>query len=74
MKNALIIFLVAVIILLLVVKTFSGFSPSPSSMASVDDVKLMLKSGTPPINVIVNLIKSGVPSDQAEQMVAQAST
>ena len=70
MKNALIIFLIAVIIFLLVARTFSGFSPSPS----LDDVKLMLKSGTPPINVIVQLIKSGVPSDQAEQMVAQAST
>ena len=73
MKNALIIFLIAVIILLLVAKTYSGFSPSPASV-SVDDVKIMLKAGTPPINVIVNLIKSGVPSDQAEQMVAQAST
>jgi hypothetical protein len=64
-----IIYALAIVILFFI---FRQFGKSNYSGSSLDDVKTMLKSGMSEINVIVNLIKSGVPSDQAEQMVAQA--
>jgi hypothetical protein len=40
----------------------------------VADVKTMISSGMPEMNIIISLIKSGVPSDQAEQLVTQAKS
>lgn len=50
----------------------STSSGTPAAATSVQDVKTMIASGMPEINIIVNLIKSGVPSAQAEQLVMQA--
>lgn len=73
-QNVIIIALLAVIVFVLFFQVSkSYFSPAPASTkASVADVKTMLSSGMPEMNVIVSLIKSGVPSDQAEQLVTQA--
>jgi hypothetical protein len=50
----------------------SYFSPASGVKPSVADVKTMLGSGMPEMNIIISLIKGGVPGDQAEQLVAQA--
>ena len=72
--------LIGLLVLIVVVVLFK-YSPSyfpstsgtaPAAATSVQDVKTMLSSGMPEINIIVNLIKSGVPSAQAEQLVMQA--
>jgi len=73
MKDAIIFILIAIVLALVAFRVVSSYgSPGSSSTPSVADVKTMLSSGMQPINVIVNLIKSGVPSDQAEQLVTQA--
>lgn len=75
-RDIIIIALLAVIVFLMffnVGKSYFSPAPAPSSAkTSVADVKTMLSSGMPEMNVIVSLIKSGVPSDQAEQLVTQA--
>ncbi len=79
-RDVIIIALLAVIVFLLFFKMgTSYFSPAPASAGtsatpSVADVKTMLNSGMPEMNVIVSLIKSGVSSDQAEQLVTQAKS
>jgi len=78
--------IIALLVLIVVVILFkyspsyfpstSGSAPTsggaPTSATSVQDVKTMIASGMPEINIIVNLIKSGLPADQAEQLVMQA--
>jgi hypothetical protein len=74
-KDVFIFGLVLAVVVMVLSRVSSGFSPAPapkSGSPSVDDVKVMLQAGTPEVNVIVSLIKSGVPSDQAEQLVMQA--
>lgn len=80
-QDIIIIALLAVIVFIMFFKVGkSYFSPAPApapapvgtTAPSVADVKTMLSSGMPEMNVIVSLIKSGVPSDQAEQLVSQA--
>jgi len=82
-QDIIIIALLAVIVFVLFFKVSkSYFSPAPApapapapvgtTAPSVADVKTMLSSGMPEMNVIVSLIKSGVPGDQAEQLVTQA--
>jgi hypothetical protein len=72
-RDIIIIALLAVIVFALLFKvSASYFSPAPGTKPSVADVKTMLSSGMPEMNVIVSLIKSGVPGDQAEQLVTQA--
>ena len=76
-RDVIIIALLAVIVFLLFFKVgTSYFSPAPAPASgakpSVADVKTMISSGMPEMNVIISLIKSGVPSDQAEQLVSQA--
>ena len=80
-QDIIIIALLAVIVFVVFFKVSKSYfspapapAPAPSSGAkpSVTDVKTMLSSGMPEMNVIVSLIKSGVPSDQAEQLVTQA--
>ncbi len=79
-RDIIIIALSAVIVFLLFFKVgTSYFSPAPApapsgTKPSVNDVKVMLSSGMPEMNVIVSLIKSGIPGDQAEQLVAQAKS
>lgn len=83
-RDIIIIALLAVIVFLLFFKVgTSYFSPAPSpatastgasTKPSVADVKTMIRSGMPEMNIIVSLIKSGVPSDQAEQLVTQAKS
>ena len=72
--------IIALLVLIVVVILFK-YSPSyfpstsggaPTSATSVQDVKTMIAAGMPEINIIVNLIKSGLPADQAEQLVMQA--
>lgn len=72
MKDAIIFILIAIVLALVAFRVVSSYGSPGSSTPSVSDVKTMLSAGMPPINIIVNLIKSGVPSDQAEQMVMQA--
>lgn len=78
-QDIIIIALLAVIVFVLFFKVGkSYFSPAPApapvgtTAPSVADVKTMLSSGMTEMNVIVSLIKSGVPGDQAEQLVTQA--
>jgi len=77
-QDIIIIALLAVIVFVMFFKVGkSYFSPAPapagtSTKPSVADVKTMLSSGMPEMNIIISLIKSGVPSDQAEQLVTQA--
>lgn len=74
-KDVFIFGLVLAVLVVIASRFSSGFSPAPapkSGSPSVDDVKVMLQAGTPEVNVIVNLIKSGLPGDQAEQLVMQA--
>lgn len=78
-RDIIIIALLAVIVFLLFFRVgTSYFSPAPapasSAKPSVADVKTMISSGMPEMNVIISLIKSGVPSDQAEQLVTQAKS
>lgn len=77
-RDIIIIALSAVIVFLLFFRVgASYFSPAPApsgTKPSVNDVKVMLSSGMPEMNVIVSLIKSGIPGDQAEQLVAQAKS
>ena len=74
-QDIVIVALVAILLVLMLMK-FRGTStmtPAPaSSVPSVSDVKVMLSSGMPDMNVIVTLIKSGVKSDVAEQLVMNA--
>jgi hypothetical protein len=70
MKDIIVLVLVAIIFVILAMRVVSGFAPGAAPAAQ--DVKTMLASGMPEVNVIVSLIKSGVPSDQAEQLVMQA--
>lgn len=76
-QDIIIIALLAVIVFVMFFKVGkSYFSPAPAPASgtkpSVADAKAMLSSGMPEMNVIVSLIKSGVPGDQAEQLVTQA--
>ena len=77
-QDIIIIALLAVIVFVMFFKVGkSYFSPAPApasgaTMPSVADVKTMISSGMPEMNIIISLIKSGVPSDQAEQLVTQA--
>jgi hypothetical protein len=74
-QNIIIIALLAVIVFVLffkVGKSYFSPAPAPGAKPSVADVKTMISSGMPEMNVIISLIKSGVPSDQAEQLVSQA--
>ena len=77
-RDVIIVALLAVIVFVIFFKVGkSYFSPAPapasdSMMPSVADVKTMISSGMPEMNIIISLIKSGVPSDQAEQLVTQA--
>jgi len=82
-QDIIIIALLAVIVFFVFFKVGkSYFSPAPAPTAvpapasgvkpSVADVKTMLGSGMPEMNIIISLIKGGVPGDQAEQLVAQA--
>lgn len=79
-QDIIIIALLAVIVFLMFFKVGkSYFSPAPAPAAtstkpSVADVKTMISSGMPEMNIIISLIKSGVPSDQAEQLVTQAKS
>jgi hypothetical protein len=77
-RDIIIIALLAVIVFVMFFKVSkSYFSPAPAGTAtqpSVADVKTMISSGMPEMNIIISLIKSGVPSDQAEQLVAQAKS
>ena len=78
-RDVIIIALLAVIVFLLFFKVgTSYFSPAPAPASgakpSVADVKTMISSGMPEMNIIISLIKSGVPSDQAEQLVTQAKS
>jgi hypothetical protein len=78
-RDVVIIALLAVIVFLLFFKVGTSYfspAPAPASVAtpSVDDVKTMISSGMPEMNIIISLIKSGVPSDQAEQLVTQAKS
>ena len=77
-QDIIIVALLAIIVFVLFFKVGkSYFSPAPapaSTTPSVDDVKAMLGSGMAEMNVIVSLIKSGVPGDQAEQLVTQAKS
>jgi hypothetical protein len=78
-RDIIIIALLAVITFLLFFKVgTSYFSPAPAPASgakpSVSDVKTMISSGMPEMNIIISLIKSGVPSDQAEQLVTQAKS
>jgi hypothetical protein len=75
--NIIIIALLAVIVFVLFFKVGKSYfspapAPAPGAKPSVADVKTMISSGMPEMNVIISLIKSGVPSDQAEQLVSQA--
>jgi len=70
-----IIYALAVVILYLLYKRLGkSYYTSGSKEMTRDDIQKMLNSGTPPLMIIAELIKSGVPSDQAGQMVANAQT
>jgi hypothetical protein len=73
----LIVGLLVLIVVIVLFKYSPSYFPStsggaPKAATSVQDVKTMISSGMPEINIIVNLIKSGVPAAEAEQLVMQA--
>ena len=72
MKDAIIIVLIVLVLFLFSMRVASAFTPGQAP--TIADVKTMLSSGMPEVNVIVSLIKSGVPSDKAEQLVMQAKS